>query len=69
MLYAGYVPWNKGFYQKYIFERLGILIEKRKNAVYKLPRWIEMNEEYLILFLRGLFESEGSLSIHLPTST
>jgi hypothetical protein len=56
-------------YQKFISERLGIPTGDRTNFAYKLPKWIVENESYLLSFLRGLFEAEGSLSIHLPTCT
>jgi len=49
-------------------ERLTITGD-RKDLSYQLPKWISINEEYITRFLRGLFEAEGSLSIHLPTST
>lgn len=57
------------FYQKHISKRLGIPTGNRKNFLYQLPAWIENNDECLIRFLRGLFEAEASLSIHLPTCT
>ncbi|MGD1003405.1 MAG: LAGLIDADG family homing endonuclease [Minisyncoccia bacterium] len=56
-------------YQKYISERLGIASGNRKDTPYTLPNWIENNDIFSIRFLRGLFEAEGSLSIHLPTCT
>jgi len=56
-------------YQKFISERLGIPTGNKFGLAYELPQWIEVNEEYLVRFLRGLFEAEGSLSIHLPTCT
>jgi hypothetical protein len=34
-----------------------------------MPSWISKNKIFLINFIRGLFEAEGSLSIHLPTGT
>jgi len=33
------------------------------------PTWIVKNKTYLIGILRGLYEAEGSLSIHKPTYT
>ncbi len=56
-------------YQKFMARRLGIPTGNRKNFPYKLPSWIARNENYLLRFLRGLFEAEGSLSIHVPTCT
>lgn len=58
-----------GLYQKHISRRLGIPTGNRKNLDYHLPKWIENNNEYITRFLRGLFEAEGSLCIHLPTCT
>ncbi len=56
-------------YQKFISKRLGIPAGSRKNLNFKLPGWIKNKEEYLIRFLRGLYEAEGSFCIHEPTST
>ena len=56
-------------YQKEISRRLGVPSGNRKDIVYKLPNWIKGSREFSIRFLRGLFEAEGSLSIHKPTST
>jgi intein-encoded DNA endonuclease-like protein len=56
-------------YQKFIARRLGIPTGNRKDFPYKLPLWIAINKNYLLRFLRGLFEAEGSLSINLPTYT
>jgi hypothetical protein len=56
-------------YQKFISRRLGIPTGDRTDFLYKLPRWIAGDEDYLIRFLRGLFEAEGYLCIHLPTHT
>lgn len=56
-------------YQKFISKRLGIPTGDRKEIVYKLPIWIKNNKVFLISFLKGLFEAEASLSIHLKTYT
>lgn len=56
-------------YQKYISKRLGIPSGNRKELDFKAPQWIVDDKDCLIGFLRGLFEAEGSLSIHLPTCT
>jgi len=56
-------------YQKFISKRLGIPTGDRKNFPYRLPQWISHNKRYTLGFLRGLFEAEGYLSIHLPTCT
>lgn len=57
------------FYQKEISNRLGIPCGSRKNLDYTVPKWILKKDGYLVAFLKGLFEAEGSLSIHLPTCT
>lgn len=56
-------------YQKKISERLKIPCGNRKEYKVKVPAWIFQYREYLIRFLRGLFEAEGSLSVHKKTST
>jgi len=54
-------------YQKFISKRLGIPTGDKEQLAYVLPLWIERNERYLVRFLRGLYEAEAYLSIHLPT--
>jgi hypothetical protein len=56
-------------YQKHISSRLGVPHGDRANLKYELPGWIRESREYTIRFLRGLYEAEGSLSHHPPTST
>ncbi|HUC31571.1 MAG TPA: LAGLIDADG family homing endonuclease [Candidatus Paceibacterota bacterium] len=56
-------------YQKFISKRLEIPTGNKEQFPHILPLWIENNEQYLIRFLRGLYEAEAYLSIHLPTST
>ncbi|MBI1974912.1 MAG: hypothetical protein HYS57_00965 [Parcubacteria group bacterium] len=56
-------------YQNMISERLGVPCGNRGRIQILTPRWIKSKEQYLLRFLRGLFEAEGSLSIHLPTYT
>jgi hypothetical protein len=56
-------------YQKFISKRLEIPTGNKEQLRYELPSWIENNENYTVRFLRGLYEAEGSLSIHLPTCT
>jgi len=56
-------------YQKNISKRLGIPTGARKDAKIKIPQWILKNKAYLIRCLRGLYEAEGSFSVHKPTST
>lgn len=56
-------------YERKISERLGVPAGSRHALDYKLPRWIERSRRYKIRFLRGLYEAEGSVSHHAPTST
>ncbi len=56
-------------YQKFISERLGIPSGNRKNFPYRMPEWIRARRAYTIRFLRGLYEAEGYLCVHLPTCT
>ncbi len=56
-------------YEKHISDRLGIPVGSRKNLDYKLPAWIDENPDYLVGFLKDLFEAEAYLSVHLPTCT
>ena len=56
-------------YQKYLSKRLGIPCGSRFNLKSILPSWIGRNRKYTIRYLRGLYEAEGSYSVHLPTST
>lgn len=56
-------------YQKLISKRLGFPSGNRKNSPYGIPSWAWKQRDFLIWTLKGLFEAEGSLSIHLPTCT
>jgi DNA-binding transcriptional regulator WhiA len=56
-------------YEKQISNRLGIPTGSKRNLLYEIPKWILNNEEYIIRFLRGLYEAEGSFSTHKPTYT
>jgi len=56
-------------YQKNISKRLNIVTGSRKNIEAKIPLWIFKNRNYLIRYLRGLYEAEGSFCIHKPTYT
>ena len=58
-----------GFYEKYIEERLGVPSGARKNLDIKVPDWIFKNEKFIVRYLRGLYEAEGSFCVHKPTST
>ena len=56
-------------YQKEISGRLGVPIGNRGEAHSRIPRWILQNREFLIRYIRGLYEAEGSFCVHKPTST
>lgn len=56
-------------YQKNISSRLGIAPGNRTGRTYAVPRWILRNRDFMVRYLRGLYEAEGSYSVHLPTYT
>ncbi|MBU0999804.1 LAGLIDADG family homing endonuclease [Patescibacteria group bacterium] len=56
-------------YQKKISERLRIPSGNKRWITSGIPKWVWQTRKYLIECLKGLFEAEGSLSIHLPTCT
>ena len=56
-------------YQKEISRRLGVPCGNRQKLKINIPTWIWNNRNFRIKLLRGLFEAEGSLSIHKPTYT
>lgn len=56
-------------YQQYISKRLGVPTGNRAAFQFQTPKWIWNNERFLICFLRGLYEAEGSFCVHKPTST
>jgi hypothetical protein len=56
-------------YQKDISKRLGVPAGKRKKQKIRVPLWILRNKIYLIRYLRGIYEAEGSFCIHKPTYT
>lgn len=60
---------NVRIYQKNLSKRLNIPLGARKELIIKLPRWATRNKKYLISLLKGLFEAEGSFSIHLASYT
>jgi len=57
------------FYEKHISKRLQIPCGAKKNHQLKIPEWIWRNKTPLIHCLIGLFNAEGSYSIHKPTCT
>lgn len=60
---------NITLYEKNLSERLGIPVGARKDVAYELPSWIRESREYVIRFLRGLYEAEGCLAHHEGTYT
>ncbi len=58
-----------GLYEKHISKRMGIPSGARKYKKIEVPFWILKNRKYVVRYLRGLYEAEGSHSIHLPTCT
>lgn len=56
-------------YQKNISRRVGIPFSPRKNKKISIPRWILNSRDFILRYLRGLYEAEGSFCVHLPTST
>jgi len=56
-------------YQKDLSRRLNIFVGKRTNHKIRIPQWILKNRRYLIRYLRGLYEAEGSFCVHKPTYT
>jgi len=56
-------------YEKNISKRLNFPTGARRNQNAKIPFWILKNRDYLIRYLRGLYEAEGSFCVHKPTYT
>lgn len=56
-------------YQNRISDRLEIPAGNRGKLVIKIPKWILRKDSYILMTVKGLFEAEGSLNIHLPTYT
>lgn len=56
-------------YQKDISKRLGVPVGNRSRSIIKIPAWIRQRRSFLIRYLRGLYEAEGSFCVHRPTYT
>ncbi len=56
-------------YQKDISKRLGIPFSPRRYLNIEVPDWIFRDKNCIVRYLRGLYEAEGSHSVHKPTST
>jgi len=56
-------------YQKKIQTRLDIPYSPRIDLRISIPSWILDRKEYIVRYLRGLYEAEGSFCIHKGTYT
>lgn len=56
-------------YEKYIQKRLDVPLSPRLHKKIVVQKWISNKNAHMIRYLRGLYEAEGSHSVHLPTST
>lgn len=56
-------------YQQQIAKRINLPYSPKKNREFPIPSWILKEEQYILRYLRGLYEAEGSFCVHLPTST
>lgn len=56
-------------YEKYLSKRLHITTGNKGQLLHKVPSWIKRSKKFTRSFAKGLFEAEGSISIHLPTYT
>jgi len=56
-------------YQNKISERLDIPSGSRARRKIQVPKWILAKREYVVRYLRGLYEAEGSFCVHKPTGT
>lgn len=56
-------------YEKFISKRLGLEVSPRLNKKLKIPSWIFSKKQYIVRYLRGLYEAEGSFCTHPATST
>ncbi len=56
-------------YEKHISKRLGIPCGAKKKYKLRIPEWVWKSEELLKACLVGLYNAEGSYSVHKPTYT
>lgn len=56
-------------YQKNIQSRIGVPYSPRGKRKIGIPKWISTNDKNIVRYLRGLYEAEGSYSVHEPTYT
>jgi DNA-binding transcriptional regulator WhiA len=71
-----YVAKRKGencikisIYENKISSRLNIPSGARGKKEISVPNWILSNTEFIVRYLRGLYEAEGSYCVHKPTRT
>ncbi len=56
-------------YENKISKRLKIPSGARGKKKISVPNWILSNNEFIVRYLRGLYEAEGSYCVHKPTGT
>lgn len=56
-------------YQKHISARLGVPMSPRGKLHISVPRWALKDKGFIVRYLRGLYEAEGSFCVHKPTYT
>ncbi|MDO8575561.1 MAG: LAGLIDADG family homing endonuclease [bacterium] len=56
-------------YEKNISKRLGIYSGARIKRKIIIPDWILLNDDFVVRYLRGLYEAEGCFCAHKPTGT
>ena len=56
-------------YQKNIASRLNMPYSPRKLLHIRVPFWVLKKNSFIVRYLRGLYEAEGSYCVHKPTST
>lgn len=56
-------------YEKNIASRLNMPYSPRGKLKIAIPRWVLKDRGFVVRYLRGLYEAEGSFSVHKPTST
>lgn len=60
---------NITIYQKMISNRLGIPTGAKGQVEFTVPPWILKKREYVIRYLKGLYEAEGTFCVHAKTYT
>lgn len=60
---------NITIYEKNISRRLGVPAGARGKTKLPIPPWIQKSQTFRLAYLRGLYEAEGSYSVHEKTGT